>query len=40
MSFYKRVFHNIKRLFVKQTCTYCTLACEPQYGKRCEICEE
>lgn len=24
----------------KPTCTWCVLACEPQYGKRCEICDE
>lgn len=24
----------------KPTCSYCALTCEPQYGERCEVCDE
>lgn len=40
MTWYAVLFHRVKQMFVRPTCTYCTLACEPQYGKRCEVCDE
>jgi hypothetical protein len=35
-----RLKHWFIQLFKKPTCTFCTLACEPQYGECCEICDE